>query len=125
SQTVLGGYLAGLLGQAGLKAAGDDFLASYTEMQATYGIIPESIDVTTRQARTKRTGLRPEFADACLNLWQGDRVERYRALRAEHWRHMKASSKAAYGYTSLTDITTRPMIQGDNCPGYWWSEQMK
>jgi mannosyl-oligosaccharide alpha-1,2-mannosidase len=125
SQTVLGAYLAGLLGQAGFKAAGDDFLASYTEMQATWGIIPESIDVTTRQPRTKRTGLRPEFADACLNLWLGDRDERYRVLTAEHYGQMKASSKAPYGYTSLTDITSRPMTQGDNCPGYWWSEQMK
>ncbi|GAA0652800.1 glycoside hydrolase family 47 protein [Brevundimonas lenta] len=125
SQTVLGGYLAGLLGQVGLKAEGDDFLATYTEMQATYGIIPESTDVTTRLPRTKRTGLRPEFADACLNLWLGDRDERYRALTAIHWRNMKESSKAAYGFTALSDITTRPMAQGDNCPGYWWSEQMK
>jgi mannosyl-oligosaccharide alpha-1,2-mannosidase len=38
---------------------------------------------------------------------------------------MKATSKAAFGYTALKDITTRPMEQGDNCPGYWWSEQMK
>lgn len=125
SQTVLGGYLAGLLGQVGRKAEGDDFLASYTEMQARYAIIPESIEVTTGTARSKRTGLRPEFADACLNLWLGDRDERYRALTATHYRAMKATSKAAYGYTSLADITTRPMTQGDNCPGYWWSEQMK
>ena len=38
---------------------------------------------------------------------------------------MKSSSKAEYGYTSLQDISTRPLTQGDNCPGYWWSEQMK
>jgi mannosyl-oligosaccharide alpha-1,2-mannosidase len=125
SQTVLGGYLAGLLGQVGRKAEGDDFLASYTDMQARYGIIPESIEVTTGTARGKRTGLRPEFADACLNLWLGDRDERYRALTAVHYRVMKETSKAAYGYTSLADITTRPMTRGDNCPGYWWSEQMK
>lgn len=125
SQTVLGGYLAGLLGQAGFKAEGDDFLASYTAMQARYTIIPESIDVTTGRPRGVRTGLRPEFADACLNLWLGDRDDRYRALAATHWRNMKATSKAAYGYTSLADITTRPMTRGDNCPGYWWSEQMK
>jgi mannosyl-oligosaccharide alpha-1,2-mannosidase len=125
SQTVLGGYLAGLLGQVGRKAEGDDFLASYTGMQNRYGIIPESIEVTTGTARSKRTGLRPEFADACLNLWLGDRDERYRTLTALHYRTMKESSKAAYGYTSLADITTRPMTQGDNCPGYWWSEQMK
>lgn len=125
SQTVLGGYLAGLLGQVGRKAEGDDFLASYTAMQERYTIIPESIEVTTGTARGKRTGLRPEFADACLNLWLGDRDERYRALTAVHWRAMKETSKAAFGYTSLADITTRPMAQGDNCPGYWWSEQMK
>jgi mannosyl-oligosaccharide alpha-1,2-mannosidase len=125
SQTVLGGYLAGLLGQAGFKAEGDDFLASYTAMQDRYTIIPESIDVTTGRARGVRTGLRPEFADACLNLWLGDRDDRYRALAATHWRNMKATSKAAYGYTALADITARPMRQGDNCPGYWWSEQMK
>ncbi|MBX3478448.1 MAG: glycoside hydrolase family 47 protein [Brevundimonas sp.] len=125
SQTVLGAYLAGLLGQVGRKAEGDDFLATYTAMQDRYLIIPESIDVTTAQPRTKRTGLRPEFADACLNLWLGDRDDRYRALTAVHYRNMKATSKAAYGFTSLSDITTRPMAQGDNCPGYWWSEQMK
>ena len=125
SQTVLGAYLAGLLGQVGLKAAGDDFLATYTAMQERYVIIPESTDVTTGTARSKRTGLRPEFADACLNLWLGDRDDRYRGLAAIHYRNMKTTSKAAFGYTALKDITTRPMEQGDNCPGYWWSEQMK
>ena len=125
SQTELGAYLAGLLGQVGRKAEGDDFLDSYTEMQATWTIIPESIDVTTRQPRTKRTGLRPEYPDACLNLWLGDRDDRYRALSAIHYRNMKATSRAPYGYTALADITARPMTQGDNCPGYWWSEQMK
>jgi mannosyl-oligosaccharide alpha-1,2-mannosidase len=125
SQTVLGGYLAGLLGQVGMKAEGDDFLASYTALQEQFVIIPESWDMAAGVPRTKRTGLRPEFADACLNLWLGDRDERYRALTAIHYRNMKATSKAAYGYTSLADITVRPMAQGDNCPGYWWSEQMK
>jgi len=125
SQTVLGAYLAGLLGQVGQKAAGDDFLATYTQMQATYEVIPESIDVTTARPRMKETGLRPEFADACLNLWQGDPDDRYRSLAAIHYRTMKATSKATYGFTVLDDITTRPMKQADNCPGYWWSEQMK
>lgn len=125
SQTVLGAYLAGLLGQAGFKAEGDDFLKTYEAMQARYQIVPESIDVTTALPRTLRTGLRPEVADAALNLWQHDRDDRYRAIAATHYRNMKATSKAAYGYTALRDISTRPMTQGDNCPGYWWSEQMK
>lgn len=125
AQSELAAYYAGLLAQVGFKKEGDDYLASFTEMQATYGVIPESIDVTTRTARRKGTGLRPEYADACLNLWLLDRDDRYRALTAIHYREMKATSKAAYGYTALKDITTKPMTQGDNCPGYWWSEQMK
>lgn len=125
AQSELAAYYAGLLGQVGRKAQGDDYLASFTQMQATFGVIPESIDVVTRQPRRKHTGLRPEYPDACLNLWLVDRDERYRELTALHYRQMKATSRAAYGYTALADITTRPMTQGDNCPGYWWSEQMK
>ncbi|MBO9543187.1 glycoside hydrolase family 47 protein [Caulobacter sp.] len=125
AQSELAAYYAGLLGQIGAKAQGDDYLATFTYMQATFGIIPESIDVTTAQPRRKHTGLRPEYPDACLNLWLVDRDERYRALAAIHYRQMKATSRAPYGYTALKDITTRPMTQGDNCPGYWWSEQMK
>jgi mannosyl-oligosaccharide alpha-1,2-mannosidase len=125
AQSELAAYYAGLLGQVGRKAQGDDYLATFTAMQAKYGVIPESIDVTTGQARRKATGLRPEYPDACLNLWLGDRDDRYRRLAAIHYRQMKATSRAAFGYTALKDITTTPMTQGDNCPGYWWSEQMK
>jgi mannosyl-oligosaccharide alpha-1,2-mannosidase len=125
AQSELAGYYAGLLGQVGHKTEGDDYLASFTELQATFGVIPESIDITTRQPRRKHTGLRPEYADACLNLWLLDRDDRYRALAAIHYREMKTTSRATFGYTALKDITTRPMTQGDNCPGYWWSEQMK
>jgi mannosyl-oligosaccharide alpha-1,2-mannosidase len=125
AQSELAAYYAGLLGQVGRKAQGDDYLASFTELQATFGVIPESIDVTTRQPRRKHTGLRPEYPDACLNLWLEGRDVRYRKLAAIHYREMKATSRAAFGYTALEDITARPMTQGDNCPGYWWSEQMK
>ena len=125
SQSELAAYYAGLLGQVGRKAQGDDYLASFTYLQATFGVIPESIDVTTAQPRRKATGLRPEYPDACLNLWLIDRDPRYRQLAAIHYREMKATSRAAFGYTALKDITTQPMTQGDNCPGYWWSEQMK
>lgn len=125
SQTVLGGYLSGLMAQAGRVEEADLFLTSYAELQDAFTVIPESIDVRTRRPRGVRTGLRPEFADACLHLWLMTDDDRYRALTATHYRNMKATSKAAYGYTALADITTRPMTQGDNCPGYWWSEQMK
>ncbi|MEJ2816117.1 glycoside hydrolase family 47 protein [Caulobacter sp. CCG-8] len=125
AQSELACYYAGLLSQIGRKVQGDDYLASFTYLQETFGVIPESIDVTTAQPRRKHTGLRPEYPDACLNLWLDDGDDRYRRLAAIHYREMKATSRAAFGYTALKDITTRPMTQGDNCPGYWWSEQMK
>lgn len=125
TQSELAAYYAGLLAQVGRKAEGDAYLASFTEMQSTFGVIPESIDVATRQPRRLHTGLRPEYPDACLNLWLVDRDERYRRLALTHYQEMKATSRAAYGYTALKDISTKPMTQGDNCPGYWWSEQMK
>jgi hypothetical protein len=50
SQTVLGGYLAGLLGQVGRRAEGTTSWPATPPCRTTYGIIPESIDVTTRSA---------------------------------------------------------------------------
>jgi hypothetical protein len=117
AQSELAAYYAGLLGQVGRKAQGDDYLASFTELQATFGVIPESIDVTTRQPRRKHTGLRPEYPDACLNLWLEGRDVRYRRLAAIHYREMKATSRAAFGYTALKDITTTADDPGRQLPG--------
>jgi len=125
SQTELGCYLAGLLGRAGLKSSGDDFLATYTQIQHDWTIIPEVINVTNGKLLNPAAELRPEYADACLKLWLGDRDNHYRRLAATHFANMKATSRATYGYTMIKDITTRPMKQGDNCPSYWWAEQMK
>ncbi|WP_084250108.1 glycoside hydrolase family 47 protein [Sphingomonas mali] len=125
TQSELAAYYAGLLGQTGHRAEGEAYLATFVEMQSNFDVIPEIIDVRQRRPLTRGTGLRPEFPDACLNLWLLDRNDRYPMLAAEHYRTMKRTSRAAYGYTSLADITTRPMKQGDNCPGYWWAEQMK
>jgi len=125
SQTELGCYLAGLFGRAGLKSAGDDFLASYTQVQDELMLIPEVINVTSRKPFNSAAELRPEYPDACLKLWLGDQDKRYRRLAAMHFTLMKAANRAAYGYTVIKDITKRPMIKGDNCPSYWWAEQMK
>jgi mannosyl-oligosaccharide alpha-1,2-mannosidase len=51
--------------------------------------------------------------------------DRYRELARLHYEMMKTSSRAAYGFTIVDDLATSPMKQGDLCPGYWWSEQMK
>ena len=38
---------------------------------------------------------------------------------------MKTNCKVDNGYTTITDVTTSPMKQGNVTPGYWWSENMK
>ncbi|MDB5584198.1 MAG: Mannosyl-oligosaccharide 1,2-alpha-mannosidase [Bradyrhizobium sp.] len=124
-QYELAAYYAGLLAQAGHKTEGDDYLATFAELQMRYRVIPEAFDMERRQSVAAGTGLRPEFVDACLNLWLLDRNDRYRAFAAEHYHVMKRTSRTAFGYTALEDITVSPMRQGDNCPGYWWAEQMK
>jgi len=124
-QSELAAYFAGLLGQTGHLADGRDYLRTFELLQTAYGIVPEMIDVRTGGASTKATGLRPEVVDSCLALWQIDRDGRYRRTAAIHYRAMKATSRTTYGYTALADMQARPARQGDNCPGYWWAEQMK
>jgi mannosyl-oligosaccharide alpha-1,2-mannosidase len=60
-----------------------------------------------------------------LNLFLIEPGDRWRELAAAHYRAMKRTSRASFGYTVLDDITASPMTKGDLCPGYWWSEQMK
>ena len=69
--------------------------------------------------------LRPEFVDSCLNLFLLEPDDKWRELARIHYENIKTTSRAKYGFTIVDDITAKPMKQGDLCPGYWWSEQMK
>ncbi len=124
-QSELASFWAGQLAQGGAKRAGADYLASWAAVQERFGVLPEGYDFGTETATRKTNDLRPEFVDSCLNLWLLDRNDHWRDLAATHYRNMKAASRAKYGYTVLTDVTVQPAAQGDFCPGYWWSEQMK
>jgi mannosyl-oligosaccharide alpha-1,2-mannosidase len=124
-QSELAAFYAGLLGQGGDMARGKAYLASWAGVQARYGVLPEGYD-TAKVAPDRITNeLRPEFADSCLNLFLLNPDDRYRELAAIHFEKMKETSRAAYGFTIIDDVTASPMKQGDLCPGYWWSEQMK
>jgi len=104
---------------------GKDYLASWADVQARYGVLPEGYD-TAKMAPDRITNeLRPEFADSCLNLFLLDPDNKWRELARIHYENMKTTSRAKYGFTIIDDITAKPMKQGDLCPGYWWSEQMK
>jgi mannosyl-oligosaccharide alpha-1,2-mannosidase len=124
-QSELAAFYAGLLGQGGDMARGRAYLASWAGVQERYRVLPEGYD-TVKAAPDRITNeLRPEFADSCLNLFLLEPDDRYRELARVHFENMKATSRAPWGFTVIDDVTATPMKQGDLCPGYWWSEQMK
>jgi mannosyl-oligosaccharide alpha-1,2-mannosidase len=124
-QSELASFYAGLLAQGGQKAFARDYLASWTAVQDKYGVLPEGFDYERFEATRKTNDLRPEYVDSCLNLWLLDRDDKWRELGRLHYEAMRQTSRAQYGFTVLTDVTVKPATQGDFCPGYWWSEQMK
>jgi mannosyl-oligosaccharide alpha-1,2-mannosidase len=124
-QSELAAFYAGLLAQGGDMARGKAYLASWAEVQTRYPVLPEGYDCSKAAPDRITNELRPEFADSCLNLFLLDPDERYRELARIHFENMKASSRVPWGFTVIDDVTAKPMKQGDLCPGYWWSEQMK
>jgi mannosyl-oligosaccharide alpha-1,2-mannosidase len=124
-QSELASFYAGLLAQGGDRARAKDYLASWAELQARCRVLPEGYDYAKAAPDRVTNELRPEFVDSCLNLFLLEPDDHYRALARAHYEAMKQTSRAAYGFTILDDVTRTPMVQGDLCPGYWWSEQMK
>jgi mannosyl-oligosaccharide alpha-1,2-mannosidase len=124
-QSELAAFYAGLLAQGGQFRIGEWYLESWADVQTRYGVLPEGYDWSLAKPDRVTNELRPEFADSCLNLFLLRPEDRWREFARIHYENMKAASRAQYGYTIIDDITTKPMKQGDLCPGYWWSEQMK
>ena len=124
-QSELAAFYAGLLAQGGDMARARDYLASWADVQARYTVIPEGFDYAHFAPDRVTNQLRPEFADSCINLFLLDPDDRWRELGRIHYENMKKTSKARFGFTIIDDVTANPMKQGDLCPGYWWSEQMK
>jgi mannosyl-oligosaccharide alpha-1,2-mannosidase len=124
-QSELASFYAGLLAQGGEPALGKDYLASWADVQARCGVLPEGYDYAKAAPDRITNELRPEFVDSCLNLFLLEPDDKWRELARVHFENMKTMSRAKYGFTIIDDITAKPMKQGDLCPGYWWSEQMK
>jgi mannosyl-oligosaccharide alpha-1,2-mannosidase len=124
-QSELASFYAGLLGQGGDMADARAYLESWAGVQDRYGVLPEGYDFGTGKPDRVTNDLRPELADSAFSLWLVERDPRFREIGAVHYEQMRAASRAPYGFTVLTDVTASPKAQGDACPGYWWSEQMK
>lgn len=124
-QSELAAFYAGLLSNSGYAGPAAAYQASWNAVQNKYGVLPEGIDYANLRATSKGNALRPEFVDSAFKLWINTRDERYRQQAYTHYRNMKSTSKVAYGYTVLNDVTSKTPARGDFCPGYWWAEQTK
>ena len=122
-QDELASFYGGLLAQGGAAATGAACTASWSWLQDRYGILPEGYDDATGAITAPGNALRPELADAAFNHWLLDGREHWREVGAAHFRNMKRWNRARYGYAVIEDVVAKR--QGDHCPGYWWSEQMK
>ncbi|MET9625982.1 glycoside hydrolase family 47 protein [Lentzea sp. NPDC006480] len=123
TQSELAAFFGGLLAESGDVARGRAYHDSWTAVQDRYGVLPEGINYTSLRPTSVGNQLRPEYADGALFLWLATREEVYRERAHRHYQEMKRTSRTNYGYTILRDVTTG--AQGDFCPGYWWSEQLK
>ena len=123
-QDELSSFYPGLLAEAGQRRLAYAHMAAWTGAQDRYGVLPEGFDPADGSLQYRSNALRPELADAAFNLWLHDRDERWRRVAATHYRAMKRTSRVRHGYSGLTDVT-RAGAWSDDCPGYWWSEQMK
>jgi mannosyl-oligosaccharide alpha-1,2-mannosidase len=124
-QTELDAFYGGLLGQGGAMKQGVACTLSWTAVQDRFGVIPEGFDYAAFEATTPSNALRPELADAALNLWLLDRDPQWRRVCRTHFETMKRTSRTTWGYSGIADVTKTPMTLDDRCPGYWWAEQMK
>ena len=124
-QSELAAFYAGLLANSGYLAPAEAYQSSWNAVQDRYGVLPEGIDYASLAVTSRGNALRPEFVDSALKMWINTGDERYRRQAYVHYANMKRTSKAAYGYTVLDDVTSNPPAQGDFCPGYWWAEQTK
>ena len=124
-QDELAAFYGGLLAQGGARATGAANARAWAWLQARDHVLPEGWDAANGRITLKTNDLRPELADAALNLWLIDRAPEWREVGRTHFLNMRRWNRAPYGYADIADVTARPMTQSDHCPGYWWSEQMK
>jgi mannosyl-oligosaccharide alpha-1,2-mannosidase len=124
-QDELSSFYGGLLAQGGEAHLGAAYTRSWASVQDRFGVLPEEYDAASGKVLSPTNSLRPELADAALNLWLLDRREEWRVIARDHYLAMKRWNKARYGYATLADVAADPKLKSDHCPGYWWAEQMK
>ena len=123
--TELSAFYAELVAKGGDRATGSAFYDSWTAVLDRYELIPEAIDVKTLAVVDPVYGLRPEYMNSAFDLWFLTRDEKYLRTAYRYFEALRKNCRVPNGYTTLTDIRTRPMKLGDHFPAYSFSENFK
>ncbi len=123
--TELSAFYAELVAKGGDRTVGEAFYDSWTDVLGKYELIPEVIDYTTLQIEEPRYWMRPEYVNSSFDLWFLTKDDKYRQTAYRYFQALKKHCRTPEGYTALTDIRPRPMIQADYFPAYAFSENFK
>jgi mannosyl-oligosaccharide alpha-1,2-mannosidase len=121
----LSAFYAELISKSGDRETGSAFYDSWTAVLDRYGLFPEILDFKTLGIVDAAYQLRPEYVNSAFDLWFLTGDAKYRSTAYSYFTALRANCRVAGGYTSLTDIRTRPMKQGDHFPAYAFSENFK
>ena len=125
AQSELGSFYAGLLAKGGDLKRGQALFRTWSDVLARHPVLPETVDPATLAAVDKGSQLRPEYANAALDLWLLTGDPGYKQAAYRLFTGMRANQRVADGYTVSGDVTVRGMRPGDLTPAYWFAENMK
>lgn len=125
AQSELGSFYAGLLAKGGDLKRGQSYFRTWSDVLARHPVLPETVDPATLAAVDKGSQLRPEYANAALDLWRLTGDAGYKQAAYRLFTGMRANQRVADGYTVSGDVTVRGMQPGDLTPAYWFAENMK
>ncbi|MCQ4085168.1 glycoside hydrolase family 47 protein [Streptomyces sp. RB6PN25] len=113
------------LSEGGDNTLAADFYRSWTAVLDKYAVIPEEIDYTTLAVVSPANELRPEYANCAFDLYGHTGDPFYRTTAWRYFENLRTYHRVANGYTIITDVTKRPMVQGDYFPAYSFAENFK
>ncbi|WP_234376870.1 glycoside hydrolase family 47 protein [Streptomyces sp. TP-A0356] len=114
-----------ILPVGGDNALAADYFRSWTAVQDTYTVIPELIDYSRLTVLSPGNALRPEYANCAFELYGHTGDPFYRDTAWRYFQNLRTHHRVPGGYTTVTDVTKRPMAKGDHCPAYVFAENFK
>ena len=104
---------------------GTAYYQSWTKVLQLYPVLPGSIDYTTLKATGLGNAFFPEYVNSSFDLYWRTGNNFYANTAYQYFIGLRDNARTPEGYTVITDVTTKPMKQGDSFPAYGFAENFK